>query len=782
MTDIEKLNFPRVPDHKEFYSSLTNFNITEEEYQIVKKTWVEKGWKTLKDHLEFYNVMDCQPFIEAVERMRQPYLDEGLDLFKIAFSISGLAKFQMLNRVSDNAFFCLYPKRHADLYHKMRSKLVGGLSYVSCRLAFSEKSRIRSHQIENAEIVKRCAGYDANSLYLYALMQECPSGYFTRYKESNNYKPDMASCHGIMAHEYLSWISFQEGKFIQTQYNKGEKILTKYSLRVDGFCLDQSGRYRGIVYEFLGCFWHSCECKQYPEDEINTLTKRKHSEVRKATQEKIERLEEAGYKVVTMRECEWKILRKQPQVSAFIRSLPYANPRRQLSKEKILEGISKNELYGFLFVDIETPQHLKEKFDEFPMIYKNIDISRDDIGDYMKRIAEEHGFLKKPRKYLVNSHFGKDVLISSSMVKFYLEMGLEITRIYEFVQFYPIKCFQQLGVGISNARRLADQDSSKQVLGLTQKLLGNSCYSASLLNKLKYRNITYRDDLNVSKAINNPYFCDLTPIEKGIYEVNSLKRKITLDLPIQLGLMVYCESKLHMLKFFYLFLKKFIPKQHFELLESDTDSIYISMSKTKLEDCVPTHLKREFHREMCNWMPVETCENHKELYIDTKAKDLKWEVRSCCKQQFLYQLRTPGLFKLEYDCANAVCLSAKTHLFSDGDRKKQVSKGVSLKTNNYSLDDYFTVLSENSTKSALNKGFMQRNHKTFTYSLHKRGLTPFYCKRIVLEDGIHSTALKIQRVLYKCTLFCYFFYDCSLLFYNKILILQSRVLLIQARN
>ena len=88
-----------------------------------------------------------------------------------------------------------------------------------------------------------------------------------------------------------------------------------------------------------------------------------------------------------------------------------------------------------MIVDIHTPVHLKEKFKDLPLIIKNTLISRDDIGDYMKNVAKNHDLLKKARKYSISRYFGKEVLINSEMAKFYLEMGLEVTRIKEFVEF-----------------------------------------------------------------------------------------------------------------------------------------------------------------------------------------------------------------------------------------------------------------------------------------------------------------------------------------------------------
>ena len=92
----------------------------------------------------------------------------------------------------------------------------------------------------------------------------------------------------------------------------------------------------------------------------------------------------------------------------------------------------------------------------------------------MGNIAKEHGFVKKPKHALISSHFGVEVLVSTTLAKYYLEKGLKITRMYEFIQFYPEKCFEKLANQISNNRRAADDDVSKTNLGLTSKLIGNS--------------------------------------------------------------------------------------------------------------------------------------------------------------------------------------------------------------------------------------------------------------------------------------------------------------------
>ena len=47
------------------------------------------------------------------------------------------------------------------------------------------------------------------------------------------------------------------------------------------------------------------------------------------------------------------------------------------------------KLFGALEVDLHVLDDLKSKFAEMPPVFKNIEVSRDDIGDHMKAYAED---------------------------------------------------------------------------------------------------------------------------------------------------------------------------------------------------------------------------------------------------------------------------------------------------------------------------------------------------------------------------------------------------------
>ena len=130
-------------------------------------------------------------------------------------------------------------------------------------------------------------------------------------------------------------------------------------------------------------------------------------------------------------------MKKRPEIVEFLKTLKTVQPRRKLSFDQILKGIQNDTLFKLLIVDIHMPTELQPLFADHPLIIKNTMVSHEDIGDYMRGVAEKHSFLKKPKRALICSHFGKEVLITSEMGKFYLEKGLKITKIYEFIEFHP---------------------------------------------------------------------------------------------------------------------------------------------------------------------------------------------------------------------------------------------------------------------------------------------------------------------------------------------------------
>ena len=96
---FEKLNHKGPVKYEEFYSSLKGgITISQEEYQNFCDEFHKRGCETMKDWLKEYNIADITPFIEALEKTREQYYPDEIDLLKDAVSIPGISMTYVLNK------------------------------------------------------------------------------------------------------------------------------------------------------------------------------------------------------------------------------------------------------------------------------------------------------------------------------------------------------------------------------------------------------------------------------------------------------------------------------------------------------------------------------------------------------------------------------------------------------------------------------------------------------------------------------------------------------------
>ena len=100
--------------------------------------------------------------------------------------------------------------------------------------------------------------------------------------------------------------------------------------------------------------------------------------------------------------------------------------------------------------------------------------SAEDIGDLMKAYAIQHNIMRRPRRSLIGSMKGEKILLATPLLKWYLEHGLKVSRVYEIVEYTPERCFEPFGNAVSDARRAGDADPSKAIIADTMKLVSAS--------------------------------------------------------------------------------------------------------------------------------------------------------------------------------------------------------------------------------------------------------------------------------------------------------------------
>ena len=614
---FEKLNHKGPVKYEEFYSSLKGgINISQEEYQNFCNEFHKRGYETMKDWLKEYNLADVTPFIEALEKTREQYYPDEIDLLKDAVSIPGISMMYVLNEalkrkkysepdlfapgepckcecssddcgktegcekcqeIRDNCKICT----KNEAYEMLKTGMIGSPSIVFCRYAEAGVSKIRSHTYsEKAKTCRSVHGLDSNSLYLFCSGQEMPCG--------------------------------------------KEKVF---------------------------------KCDHAEQDEI-------------------------------------------------------------------IQNVLNDKLFAFFEVDIEVPEQKRKRFSEFCPLFVISEVTEEQIPQHMKDYKTNTGRkMIKNNKKLLSVMKTEKILLYSPLLKWYLNHGLQVTKIHRYISYTSGRPFKWFPEEVSSARRAADQDKNKRQLSDTAKLKGNSFYGKMIENLEKHMNTKFTtNEKLIDNIFRSPFFEDLEEINKGVFEVRQRKRQVTITRPYQCGIAVYQLAKLRMLEFYYDFLDKFCDRRDFELIQMDTDSFYMALSANDFDEIIKPEMKELYKEEKKNWLVTDE-----------------------------YSKRVPGLFKAEFQGKRMIALTSKCYFADSGGKagaklggdegiKKFSCKGVSRRQNKINWERYRKALF-GSLDKARNIGFRKRDNHIVTYEQSKLGLSAYYDKRIVHEDGIHTSCL-----------------------------------------
>ena len=713
---LKKLQIKTVPS-----SGLDNYNYLQE-------TWKKNGMTVFKDFLKWYNNKDVVPTLEAMQKMIQFYHNKGIDMLKLGCTLPNLANICL--HKSTNYKFYPFCESDKDLCEKIREDMTGGPSIVFTRKAVVDETFIR----DSSNICKSIVGIDASQLYPYSMCQDMPTGLYTRWEFDTDMQKFKARHNRTRNFENMVMSFFQESrpecKFESFFTSGKQKKIDCFN--VDGYC-----DHCKTVFEAMGRYYHFCSCQEarpsLTEQDIERGNKKREmDEMRR------EYIQEKGYKVEEIWECDWwESFKTDEKIKNHVRThFPYKRP---LSTDSLLAKIKDGSLFGYVQCDLVVPDELKSKFANFPPIFKNTEVGRNDIGDYMKNYAIENEMLKHPQRMLISSFKLENGTVITPLFNFYMELGLQCTKIYQFVQYSPRNCFNNFVQSVVDARREGDENPLSGVVAETMKFLGNSSYGYQIMDRSRHTITKYLNDEKTHKAINEPLFKRLNTVDKVLYEVELLKSTIEHREPIIVGFFILQYAKLRMLELYYNFFDKFCDVNKFEELEMDTDSLYLALAEENLYDCIQPDKRAA-------WEKMRESDCRDSFKADAKSNFFP---RTCCSIHKKHDKREPGLFKEEFRCTEMLCLCSKTYCCYDNksDKFKFSSKGLNKRVLEDSGDGplakYRRVLDEAINLTSTNRGFRTINHMVATYEQTKKGLSYFYPKRQVQDDGIHTKPLNL---------------------------------------
>ena len=210
----------------------------------------------------------------------------------------------------------------------------------------------------------------------------------------------------------------------------------------------------------------------------------------------------------------------------------------------------------------------------------------------------------------------------------------------------------------------------------------------------------------------------------------------------------------------------YVDGSDFEYCKMDTYSAYIANTGSCLDEVIKPDMRNKYKRGLKGFCTDDQ--------IDADA-NFHWFPCTCCPKHTKYDKRTPGLFKLEYQGDELIGLCSKTYIVRKSKmlkpslarlasynllrksfrlkrkrchyRQKPVheykfsSKGISKRLVKAPMTSFRRVLKTHKVQGARNRRFRVRHNHIYTYTQERRGFSYFYCKRKVMDDGIHTEPL-----------------------------------------
>ncbi len=432
-------------------------------YKHLQQQMERENLHTLADLLRVYNNNDTKPFVDALENMLQEYIAQKLDIFKISISIPGVARIKLMEHAQRaGVLFPLFHKDDEDAFFLMKEQIVGGPSIIFNRHVKVGKTKVH----KSGDLVAlSCYGFDANSLYNFAFQAPMPTQMYVR-RFAPNFEPE----YKLQYYAMYIWMEDVKDRFSLKEL--WHRHNTGHDIRLGPYLLDGMGithKQKLVALEYNSCYHHGHSCKQPRTTFLNNaydkwLTKANY-------------VKAAGFDLKVEWECSFKhemhsvrrdLLDKMNDMKPnFLRNYP-----RSVTKDCILAAVMKEELYGFLLVDIHCPEDLKSQLEDFPPIFANHTVKLDDIGAVMQKHVKEKNIKFKKRRLLLSGFEAEEILLSSRLLAFYMKMGLKVINVHQVIEYVARTPFVSFVDEVTRFRMETMRDPARAMVGNIYKLIG----------------------------------------------------------------------------------------------------------------------------------------------------------------------------------------------------------------------------------------------------------------------------------------------------------------------
>eukprot|EP00794_Sanderia_malayensis_P016343 gene16343-biopygen12033 len=239
----------------------------------------------------------------------------------------------------------------------------------------------------------------------------------------------------------------------------------------------------------------------------------------------------------------------------------------------------------------------------------------------MQTVADDNGMTIKDRKCVIDWYFGQEITIIDEYFVWLVRGGVRCTKIYSFLRFKKEQVFAEFGRNIMRLRVRGDRDKSSEMKANTAEhrnvllvlLLDTGATEQAAMNRLTKQHMETREQLLTSRRTKHELasqntFVRYEQVCPQVLEVEMKKQRVIYDQVRCIGKTIFDHAKLSVLRMFYDFLKRVLKPDHFELLETDTDSIYLGLKKERFEDNIADNCREEYERKKADYFITDKCE------------------------------------------------------------------------------------------------------------------------------------------------------------------------------
>ena len=407
------------------------------------------------DFLGLYNKKDVEVLKEALLKFCGLF-KSNLNINPLDFlSLPGLAE-TVLWRYFDETVGSPFSLRERELNELIHEHNFGGATIIlgerHQEINVDKSDREYSSKVyttPNGETITELRSWDFNNLYGHGIRMRLPVGRAIHYRlrgEFFDWSP--VSTSDTYSLDCIEWLNYQQSKFLKPDgsrnviahaLNKGEVTIFEDSPDPE-FGILKSKMYKpdGMVtvdgvdhyFEFDGCHVHECphKCLTYRRN-ISNPDRKSPREVEERNQ-----FYRSRGQLHTITSCEWYKIRKQLKfknyTSSFFRS-------KKITEKAILEKIKSDEFFGVILVDIESPPEVVKRFSAagFGTVFRHMEVTESMIHPvYLSHLKST----KRPfplDKVLTLAFHAKQILITTELAKFYLEIGVRLSNITEALEY-----------------------------------------------------------------------------------------------------------------------------------------------------------------------------------------------------------------------------------------------------------------------------------------------------------------------------------------------------------